>query len=1499
MAEVVGLMASIVSLIEVTAKLGTTCKHYIDSIRDAENLFRDIDQTTSSLRILFEDMKKLGDLRLHESRSLGRVLAPEGDMKACEDVILRLEKIINERLNALCSPTPGKRGYLSSRLARWDSSWIKQARELTQQMERYRSSINQALQLELNLSTRTPVPPPEPLWHRYHENSVTCGHTRNNDSTTHSRHSVVADWLAPRNYADDQKLYIGRRAVGTCAWLLQSQEYRAWLQEKGSMLFCHGVPGAGKTFTAAAVIEHLGQRIRQAPDLKLGLAYLYFHYRDPGPDHQAICLLRNLLGQLTRSLPDTAETLEPLGFVQKLYDAHGQRYSVTQPTLDDVTESLYHVADWYDQVFIVVDALDECHDSGECDKFLFRLRGMQSKLDVRIFVTSRFSADKHGIINKHGITERRFSSLEIRASKEDLRKFLHGGTASLGDVIKDDPDLREEVKNGITDKVDGVFLLAEMYMRHLKDLPTATEVRERIRSIHTGQSHDESLDLAYDDILLRINGLKSGSLKSLAKRALIWVTFATRDLTEMELRHALALKPEMNSLAAGDYPSLDKVTKACFGLLDINPKSHIVRLAHNTTKQYLERARHTWLAGAHKEIAEDCITYLCLDEFSRGPFPDTSWFSLGELDTVLKSRPLISYASSNWAYHLSEAGKYDQPRLLCKLCNRPENLRLSFQIHLVASRQRFPEGIRTVHIVSNLGSPNLVRTLSQRRLLERDARDSGGKTALHWAVARKDGGMAQLVVQELLDLKFEINAVDIEGRTPLHVAAKLGHVETVEFLLRKKADTEMGSGSITPLVEACCCGHVGVVEALLAGGAKVNVKSRLGTPLGAAILAASEECVAAILKSKRVKKHESTEFGTALHDAAYRGSPGLVRMLLDAGFDPNRQGPHGTPLQVAIAGDHNIGQARDTAEVIRLLLDRGADVNVHNKFGTALDSALDYGSKDLERLLRGHGAVEANMPRKTVQDAATQGSSPLTPDLGPVKSQLLPEVLRNRFRQVIVAIMMDNDKLVQKETRTIVAAFRQAIKERNIRSIKVMSQFAMLVFEAMIDLVKYDVESKEGTKNRVPTTNHLPNFLVAGVARAASILGWSVDFALGVNRSKQNKITDSLHAANTASSSLELITAAAVQILSDAIEFGDEEIVQMLARYWVSCLRKIFFPGKASDKMMETLVHSRAEEFERAFRDNDSDKTMTLARVGLELMSVAIQGRGEDDRLTQLAMVLAKIWSLAIHNSVGKGYGSYEQLEWFMWRNGEKMRAGCETGNWQTYKRLGISCTEILIQIVADGDALVAHIKAQSIARDWQFAIDCGGGTQIVDNVFFQHMEDQVWEARDGMATSENNSKPESLLRTRLYHVVGTLLTLLHVTVKCGNELHGVTERFSDLVLRNLERLQTRGRAVGEAARRQLLKFIPVWCEIDSTPVHYLETLITLHSISRRAGPTVEAAACREIVTILSKPSDELNVLKRAISDAVSSSDRPDNVARIKSSIRRLEASLGENNLLT
>lgn len=90
-------------------------------------------------------------------------------------------------------------------------------------------------------------------------------------------------------------------------------------------------------------------------------------------------------------------------------------------------------------------------------------------------------------------------------------------------------------------------------------------------------------------------------------------------------------------------------------------------------------------------------------------------------------------------------------------------------------------------------------------------------------------------------------------------------------LLENKAKTEVGMRHVTPLVEAYLCGHQGIVQLLLDCRANVNVISKFGTPLVAAILGESEECVAVILRDKRLKRHQQTEFGTALHHATYLG----------------------------------------------------------------------------------------------------------------------------------------------------------------------------------------------------------------------------------------------------------------------------------------------------------------------------------------------------------------------------------------------------------------------------------------------------------------------------------------------------------------------------------------------------------------------------------------------------------------------------------------------------
>ena len=110
------------------------------------------------------------------------------------------------------------------------------------------------------------------------------------------------------------------------------------------------------------------------------------------------------------------------------------------------------MAAMYSRVFIVVDALDECQVFDGCrSRFLSEIFNLQVKCGVNVFATSRFIP---------GITERfnGSTSLEIRASGEDVRKYLEGHMSQLPSFVSCNVDLQEEIVNKIVQAVDGMYV---------------------------------------------------------------------------------------------------------------------------------------------------------------------------------------------------------------------------------------------------------------------------------------------------------------------------------------------------------------------------------------------------------------------------------------------------------------------------------------------------------------------------------------------------------------------------------------------------------------------------------------------------------------------------------------------------------------------------------------------------------------------------------------------------------------------------------------------------------------------------------------------------------------------------------------------------------------------------------------------------------------------------------------------------------------------------------
>lgn len=251
----------------------------------------------------------------------------------------------------------------------------------------------------------------------------------------------ILNWLTLNDYGPQHSDFLKRRQPGTGQWLLDSAQYKTWALTSQQTLFCPGIPGAGKTILTSIVIDSLSERFQN--DAGIGIAYVYFNYKQNTNKQNVNNLLSSLLKQLSQerpSLPDSVKTL---------HAQHGNKR--TQPSTNELSRALQSIAAMYSRVFIIVDALDECQASDGCRaRFLSEIFTLQAKTGANIFATSRHISN----------IEREFEGstlVEIRASEEDVRRYLNDHVLRLPGFVTRSPELQEEIKAAIVKAVDGMY----------------------------------------------------------------------------------------------------------------------------------------------------------------------------------------------------------------------------------------------------------------------------------------------------------------------------------------------------------------------------------------------------------------------------------------------------------------------------------------------------------------------------------------------------------------------------------------------------------------------------------------------------------------------------------------------------------------------------------------------------------------------------------------------------------------------------------------------------------------------------------------------------------------------------------------------------------------------------------------------------------------------------------------------------------------------------------
>ncbi|KAJ4147168.1 hypothetical protein LMH87_001711 [Akanthomyces muscarius] len=285
--------------------------------------------------------------------------------------------------------------------------------------------------------------------------------------------------------------------------------------------------------------------------------------------------------------------------------------------MDEYIRCLRAIVDARSKVFIVLDALDECTSgSDECEdrslhKFLDVIFQLQVTGNVNLLATSRFIPD---------ISKRFDAALvqEVRASSDDITSYVSTEVKLMGGKIKGDDELQAVIKKTILEAVDGMFLMARLYIQSLRAcMMTKRKVKEALERFARQQfaSDTNRTHRAYDEAVLRIDS-QNKEYQITARHALLWITYAERPLTANELIHALAVEGGKPSFDEDNVAHIEDVVSVCAGLVALDDKSGIIRLVHYTAYEYFQGTRPDWFQKTHSDITSLCVTYLSYDIFT-------------------------------------------------------------------------------------------------------------------------------------------------------------------------------------------------------------------------------------------------------------------------------------------------------------------------------------------------------------------------------------------------------------------------------------------------------------------------------------------------------------------------------------------------------------------------------------------------------------------------------------------------------------------------------------------------------------------------------------------------------------------------------------------------------------------------------------------------------------------------------------------------------------------
>ncbi|KAH8882915.1 purine and uridine phosphorylase [Thozetella sp. PMI_491] len=587
----------------------------------------------------------------------------------------------------------------------------------------------------------------------------------------------IEKWLSPADPSTNYNESLKKRHRGTGQWLLQDARYSRWKKEPSSFLWLNGIPGCGKTVLSSTVIQDL-----ESDKAVNTILYFYFAFTDTAKqalDHA----LRTLIIQLYHSSQSDIGKYLDICFIS--HD-NGRK----QPSLDTLCRTLDEMVLQTREVWIVLDALDECLSKDRrrerllewvCD-FYDRHR------NIHLLATSRPEHDIQKAITEH-ITTESIIPLQSAPVEKDISLYIQHEVRNRTGLQRWEGNrkIQQEIESALTKKAGGMFRWVFCQLETLElclDYPAVQKVLSSL---------PETLDETYRRIL---DNLPRSYLEK-ATRLLQFLAFSERPLRIDEAVDILAVdckqKRERFKIE-NRMPRPDEMVRYCGSLVVIadgkvkgdkyrqDKPARVIQLAHFSVQTYLlsehvdDAIIKNIQATRREPIAEICLTYLL--EIDILP-----------IHILCSAYPLAPLAAECWAGQVTRLG--ERSRIIDHLILELLTTRLKFRICYQLYAPDFPRRgghDETVQILLENGA---------------DINAQGGYygNALQAASYGGHVEIIQILVENGADINAQgghygntLQAASLEGH--IEIAASFrGHVEIIQILVENGADKEKDGNS--------------------------------------------------------------------------------------------------------------------------------------------------------------------------------------------------------------------------------------------------------------------------------------------------------------------------------------------------------------------------------------------------------------------------------------------------------------------------------------------------------------------------------------------------------------------------------------------------------------------------------------------------------------------------------------------------------------------------------